>query len=128
MADEERVRTAKRERQEFMKIAMEVQEKEHIKKHEVVTEGRYDKVGGSSSSASAFRETDVVMHAQVKRDRSEDDQTDLTERLNKRTKKMSAAEEIEVAEIIVRWNRGALETRHSGRLTTTVGVRLISSW
>ena len=88
MADEEKVRTAKRKRQESMKIAMEVQEKDNIEKDDVVAEGRHYQVGGSSSSASALGETDVVMRTQAKRDRSEDDGTDLTERLNKRAKEM----------------------------------------
>ena len=101
MADEEKVRTAKRKRQEFMKIAMEVQEKDNIEKDDVVAEGRHYQVGGSSSSASALGESDVVMRTQAKRDRSEDDGTDLTERLNKRAKEMGVAEEMEVSEIIV---------------------------
>ena len=100
MADEEKVRTEKRKRQEFMKIAMEVQEKDNIE-DDVVAEGRHYQVGGSSSSASALGETDVVMRTQAKRDRSEDNGTDLTERLNKRAKEMGVAEEMEVSEIIV---------------------------
>ena len=132
MADEEKVRTAKRRRQEFMKIAMEVQEIENIKKDEVVAQGGCDQVGGSSSSAALWG-THVVMHTQAKRDRSEDDQTDLTERLNKRTKEMSAAEEMEVAETTVNqedemesWSFGdeaqwAMDD-HSGR---TIDVELV---
>ena len=82
-----------------MKIAMEVQEKDNIKKDDVVAEGRYDQVGGWSSSTSALGETDV-MRTQAERDRSEDDGTDLTERLNKRATEMGVAEE-EVSEITV---------------------------
>ena len=102
MADEEKVRTAIHKRQELMKIAMEVQEKDNIEKHDVLAEGRHYQVGGSSSSASALGETDVVIRTQaIKKKKSEDDGTDLTERHNKRAKEMCVAGEMEVSEIIV---------------------------
>ena len=59
----------------------------------------------------------MVVHGQAKRDWSEEDQTDLTERLNKRSKDMSTAEEMEVAEITVnqedKMESWSLDTRHS---------------
>ena len=72
------------------------------------------------------------MRTQAKRDRSEDDGTDLTERLNKRAKELGVTEEMEVSEIIVNQEdeteSWSFETRRSGRWMIAVGVRLMWSW